>query len=71
MRLNADQSVCSELLELEVAKIAASRMECLRLLVDKVIDSFQDELFCLAGFMYSQQITEKGITAKGKKTSEK
>ena len=28
----------------------------------------QDELFCLAGFTYSQQIVEKAIVAKGKKT---
>ena len=38
--------------------------------MDKVIDSSQDELFCLAGFTYSQQITEKATAAKGKKTFE-
>ena len=68
MRLNADQGVDSELLELEVTKIAANWMEHRRLLADQVIESSQDELFCLAGFTYSQQITEKAITAKGKKT---
>ena len=38
--------------------------------MDKVIDSSQDELFCLAGSTYSQQITEKATAAKGKKTFE-
>ena len=70
MRLNADQGVGSELLELEVTRIAANRMEHRRLLADKVINSSQDELFCLAGFTYSQQIAEKAIAAKGKKTFE-
>ena len=70
MRLNADQGVGPELLELEVTKIAANRMERRRLLADQIIESSQDELFCLAGFTYSQQITEKAIAAKGKKTFE-
>ena len=67
MWLNADQSVGSEPLELEITKIAANRMERRRLLMDQVIKSSQDELFCLAGFTYSQQIAEKAIAAKGKK----
>ena len=70
MRLNADQSVGSEPLELEVTRIVANWMECQRLLADKVIDSSQDKLFCLAGFTYSQQITEKAIAAEGKKLFE-
>ena len=70
MRLNADQSVGSEPLELEVTKIAANWMEHRRLLVDQVIDSSQDKVFCLAGFTYSQQIAEKAIAAKGKKMFE-
>ena len=67
IRLNADQGVGSEPLELEVTKIAANRMERRRLLAEQVIKSSQDELFCLAGFTYSQQITEKAIAAKGQK----
>ena len=68
MRLNADQGVGSELLELEVTKIAANQMEHRRLLADQVIESSQDKLFCLAGFTYSQQIAEQATAAKGKKT---
>ena len=45
-------------------------MEHRRLLAEQVIESSQDELFCLAGFTYSQQIAEKAIAAKGKKTFE-
>ena len=45
-------------------------MERRRLLAEQVIKSSQDKLFCLAGFTYSQQITEKAIAAKGKKTFE-
>ena len=67
MRLNAVQSVGFEVLELEVTKIAANRMERRRLLAEQIIDSSQDKLFCLAGFTYSQQIAEKAIAAKGKK----
>src|SRR5260370_34066737 len=58
MRLNADQRVCFERLELEVTKIAANRMERRRLLAEKVIDSAQDALYCLSGFTLSQQIAE-------------
>ena len=70
MKLNADQGVGPELLELEVTKIAANHMEHRRLLADKVIDSSKDKLFCLAGFTYSQQIAKKAIATKGKKTFE-
>src|SRR6201996_2279076 len=70
MRLNADQDTDSELLELEVTQIAANHMECCQLLAEKVLETSQDELFCLAGFTYSQQIAEKAIAAKGKKTFE-
>ena len=61
MRLSTDQGVGHESLELEVTKIVANRMERRRLPVDKVIESSQDELFCLAGFTYSQQIAEKAV----------
>ena len=45
-------------------------MERRRLLAEKVLDTSQDEVYCLAGFTYSQQIAEKAIAAKGKKTFE-
>ena len=41
-----------------------------RLLTEKVLDTFQDKVYCLAGFTYSQHIAEKAIAAKGKKTFE-
>jgi hypothetical protein len=34
------------------------------------LDTSQDEIFCLAGFTYSQQITEKANKAKGIRTFE-
>ena len=70
MRLNADQGVGLESLEVEVTNIAANQMERRRLLAEQVIESSQDELFCLTGFTYSQQIAEKAIAAKGKKMFE-
>src|SRR6201996_3296905 len=45
-------------------------MEHCRLLAEKVLETSQEELFCLAGFTYSQQIAKKAITTKGKKTFE-
>src|ERR1700761_8965478 len=59
MQLNANQQFDPEPLELEVTRIAANHMECCRLLAEKILDTSQDKLFCLAGFTYSQQITEK------------
>ena len=59
-----------EPLELEVTKMAANCMECWRLLAEKVLTTSQDEVYCLAGFTYSQQIAEKAIAAKGKKIFE-
>ena len=38
--------------------------------MEKVLDTSQDEVYCLAGFTYSQQIAKKAIAAKGKKTFE-
>jgi hypothetical protein len=43
-------------------------MECHCLLMEKVLDTSQDDVFCLAGFTYSQAIAEKAIAAKRKKT---
>ena len=45
-------------------------MERRRLLAEKVLDTSQDEVYCLASFTNSQQIAEKAIAAKGKKTFE-
>ena len=45
-------------------------MERRRLLAEKVLDTSQDKVYCLAGFTYSQQIAKKAIAAKGKKTFE-
>ena len=70
MSLNADSGVGPEPLEVEVTRIAANRMERRRLLADKVLDTSQDEVFCLAGFTYAQQIAEKAHAAKEKKTFE-
>ena len=67
MRLSADQGMGPEPLEVEVTRIAANQMECHQLLAEKVLSSTQDELFCLAGFTYSQQIAKKAIAAKGEK----
>ena len=59
-----------EPLEDKVTKIAANRMERRRLLAEKVLTTSQDEVYCLVGFTYSQQIAEKATLAKGKKTFE-
>ena len=70
MRLNATSGASPEPIEVEVTRIAANRMECRRLLAEKVLNTSQDKVYCLAGFTYSQQIAEKAIAAKGKKTFE-
>ena len=53
---------------MEVTKIAANHMECCCLLHEGVLETSQDEVHCLAGFMYAQQIAEKVNKAKGKRT---
>ena len=68
MKLNTTQE--TEALELEVTKFAANRMECRRLFAEKVLTTIHDQVYCLAGFTYYQQIAEKAIAAKGKKTFE-
>ena len=70
MKLSATSGTSPEPIEVEVTKIAANRMERRRLLAEKVLDTSQDEVYCLAGFTYSQQIAEKAIAAKEKKTFE-
>jgi hypothetical protein len=68
MCLNADQGLGPESIEVEVTCIMANQMEHRRLLAEKVLETSQDDVFCLAGFTYSQAIAEKAIAAKGKKT---
>jgi hypothetical protein len=68
MHLSASQEVTPEPLEVEVMNIRANHMEHHLLLKEKVVDTIQDEVFCMAGFMYSQKIAEKANIAKGKKT---
>jgi hypothetical protein len=68
MCFNADQGLGPEPIEVEVTHILANRMEHCRLLAEKVLDTSQDDVFCLAGFTYSQQIAEKAIATNGKKT---
>jgi hypothetical protein len=70
MHLSASQEVTPEPLEVEVMNIRVNRMECCLLLKEKVVNTIQDEVFCMAGFTYSQKITEKANIAKGKKTFE-
>ena len=70
MKLSATSGVSPEPIEVEVTKITANRMERCRLLAERVLDTSQDEVYCLASFTYSQQIAEKAIAAKGKKTFE-
>ena len=59
MKLSATSGTSPEPIEVEVTKIAANRMERHRLLAEKVLDTSQDEVYCLAGFTYSQQIAER------------
>ena len=68
MKLSAKSGASPEPIEVEVTKIVANRMEHCRLLAEKVLDTSQDKDYCLASFTYSQQIAEKAIAAKGKKT---
>jgi hypothetical protein len=67
MYLNADQGMGPEPIEVEVMHIMANWMERRCLLAEKVLEISQDDVFCLAGFTYSQAIAEKAIAAKGKK----
>jgi hypothetical protein len=70
MHLGTDQGMSPEPLEIELTRIAANCMERRRLLSEKVMDTIQDKIFCLAGFTYSQQIAEKANRAKGIRTFE-
>jgi hypothetical protein len=70
MHLGADRGMSPEPLEIELTRIAVNCMECRRLLSEKVMDTIQGEIFCLASFTYSQQIAEKANRAKGIRTFE-
>jgi hypothetical protein len=59
MHLGADRGMSPVPLEIELTHIAANHMEHCRLLSEKVLDTSQDKIFCLASFTYSQQIAEK------------
>ena len=56
MKLSATSGNSPEPIEVEVTKIAANQMERRQLLAEKVLDTSQDKVYCLAGFTYSQQI---------------
>ena len=70
MSLNTDQGMGLEPFEVEVTKIATNHMEHCCLLREGVLETSQDEVYCLAGFTYAQQIVEQVSKAKGKKTFE-
>jgi hypothetical protein len=70
MCLNTDQGVSLEPLEVEVTCINVNCMERGHLLSEKLLDTSQDKIFCLAGFTYSQQIAEKTNCTKGIRTFE-
>jgi len=54
MCLNSNsEDNASEELEIEVMCIIANHMERCHLLVEKVLDTVQDKVYCLAGFTYS------------------
>ena len=69
MKLSATET-SPEPIEVEVTKVMANHMERCRLLAEKVLETSQDEVYCLAGFTHSQQIAKKAINTKGKRTFE-
>ena len=71
MCLNSNSGdTAPEDLEIEVTHVMANCMEHCHLPAERVLDIVQDEVFCLAGFMHSQQIAERTGEAKRKKTFE-
>ena len=60
MKLSATSGTSPEPIEVEVTKIAANRMERWRLLAEKISDTSQDEVYCLASFTYSQINSREG-----------
>ena len=71
MRLNSNSGdAAPEELEIVVMRIMANCMEHCCLLAERVLETVQDEVFCLAGFMYSQQIAERTGETKRKRTFE-
>ena len=71
MHLNSNsRDAAPEELEIEVTCIMVNCMERCRLLAGKVLETVQDEVFCLARFTYSQQIAERTSEIKRKRTFE-
>src|ERR1700744_5667009 len=70
MSLNAAQGMGLEPFEVEVTRIAMNQMERRYLIHEGVLKTSQDEVYCLAGFTYAQQIVEQVSKAMGKKTFE-
>src|SRR5258708_32484411 len=56
-----------EEIEVEITCIMANCMERRHLIAEKVLDTAQDEVYCLAGFTYLQQIAEKPFKLKERK----
>ena len=48
MSLNADQGMGLEPFEVEVTKVAVNCMECRYLLHERVLETSQDKVYCLA-----------------------
>ena len=68
--LNATSSEEEAKPESSVFCIAANHMQRRSLLKDKVINRADDEIWCCAGFMYSQAITMKDLSKKAEKSFE-
>jgi len=72
LRLNSNsEDAAPEECEIEVTHIAANMQEHRQLLVEKVLKTTDEEVYCLAGFMLSQKITEQQIQSKPKQTFDK
>ena len=56
--------------ESSVFRIAANHMQRRSLLKDKVIDRANNEIWCCAGFTYSQAIAMKDLSKKAEKSFE-
>ena len=54
----------------EIHRISVNRMECCQFLRDGIIESMQDEVFCLVGYSLSQDIAIQKNTARPIQTFE-
>src|SRR5882757_4404250 len=71
LRLNSNsRDAAPEECEIEVTHIAANRQERRQLLAEKVLETTDEEVYCLAGFTLSQKIAEQQIQNKPKLTFE-